>query len=130
MIKRTSGLGRSSYIAPAGMSAEPIRSEIEELLHNLIIYIMTFIRATQTSLLDASIIYGVRMASEIEEDCFSIEELRAVISAAVRVRSARIASTSNCAIRPYLHSIVSQHPVQSHRTLPPRVSSGRAWEPD
>ena len=51
-------------------------------------------------LCDASGIYGVVMASSIDEDCFGIEDVREAISAAVRIRSARMASTSNYAICP------------------------------
>ena len=57
-----------------------------EILHNP----LYDIRTTHTSLLVASIIYGVRIAIIIEEDCSRIEEVPAAISAAVRIRMVRL----------------------------------------
>ena len=84
-------------------------------------------RAAHTSLLDASIIYGVGKACEIEEDRFRIEEVRAVISAAVRIRTVgtwRAQYAHNCI--PLCHNVLSR----VTRPFLPRLYSGRVWERD
>ena len=71
-----------------------------EILHNP----LYDIRTTHTSLLVASIIYGVRIAIIIEEDCSRIEEVPAAISAAVRIHTVRLHGEQ--AIAQYAHNCI------------------------
>ena len=100
-------VGRANQIIEGGIIAQPYIYDI---------------RAAHTSLLDASIIYGVRMASEIEEDRFRIKEVRAAIYAAVRIHT--VSEWRAQAIAQYIHNCIPLCPESPDPSSPPLLRKG------